>query len=142
MTKCEKLLPVLCLLVTSLLLTHCSDKPATPVLSEGLIGSWQWLQSCGGFTGHCLTPDSLEYEKMITLSADSMFYSYRDDSLLYMRAFTVTEMEVWGHDTADVLLVYGLKPAMIIGFSGSDTLWLTDHCYDCYNHCYLRLSAR
>lgn len=129
-------------LVALLALLQCSRSPNEPDASNLLIGSWRWVESCGGFAGRCLTPDSAGYEKLIIFSSDSMYYEYGDDSLVWEKRFSVEKREwIANHDTLEAMLIDGWHIEMIINFSGANRLWLDENCYDCFGHLYVRLDS-
>ncbi|MBW1612601.1 MAG: hypothetical protein JRJ57_01230 [Deltaproteobacteria bacterium] len=53
----------------------CYDCP------ECIIGEWQWVKSCGGFTGGCWYPSD-DHQERAVFTSDSKYYRYSNDELI------------------------------------------------------------
>ena len=119
-------------------ITSCSDGVMEPEPeATGLLGSWQWLSSCGGFGPQCGTPASKGYDQTIVLTADSMFQWFRADSLFLRADFSVTQDETM-YGMQDVIVLEQAL-AFAFDFPSKDSLRLRDLCFDCFEHHFLRL---
>jgi hypothetical protein len=52
-----------------------------------LIGEWTWISSCGGFSYHCISPESSNHTVKITFSTDSLYNVYQDGILIQSEKF-------------------------------------------------------
>ena len=104
-----------------------------------LVGSWEWLESTGGFAGWTLTPDSPgESPRWLVYRRDGTVSLYRSGSPVRTAYYTVRQKG------EDMLLSYQTPderfwPQQVARFAGSDTLVLLDTCADCYNSTYRRM---
>jgi hypothetical protein len=62
--------------------------------SSDLIGQWDWLMTCGGFSGLCGTPQSSHKTAKIIFGQDSIFYSYQNDTLVSSHDFSIIKKQV------------------------------------------------
>ncbi|UCD93371.1 MAG: hypothetical protein JSU69_06235 [Candidatus Zixiibacteriota bacterium] len=118
---------------------QCGDKGTEPKPPSGLVGTWQWVVSCGGFAYQCYYADSVDYTRLITFRADSTYIETIDNATVFSGRFSVVRKEIWGSDTANVLVIEGYNFELIIDSLTITTLVLTDHCYDCFVGTYYRL---
>jgi hypothetical protein len=49
--------------------------------SSSIIGEWTWVSTCGGFTGFCATPKSINDKVNLVFTADSILNYYQADTL-------------------------------------------------------------
>lgn len=52
------------LLIFTLGIISCSSDVETEIDNSELIGKWNWISSCGGFTGGCWYPSEDNYESV------------------------------------------------------------------------------
>ena len=52
------------LLILTFGIFSCSSDDETGIDNSGLIGKWNWISSCGGFTGGCWYPSEDNYESV------------------------------------------------------------------------------
>ncbi len=115
--------------------TSCVLNP-TSNNEKTIIGYWQWIKTTGGFTGETRTPQSAGYEITLHFAKDSLLFSYKNKKLFNTSRFQIL---TGVHQNAEDTLIrdnYYVK--QIIHFQGSDTLFLSDYCMDCYNSMYVR----
>src|SRR5258705_12136605 len=74
----------------AILLVSCK-KDAIDVPSN-LIGQWSWIHSCGGIAGGCYTPISIKAQIRIVFTKDSIYQSYRNDTLKISWRFHVYQL--------------------------------------------------
>lgn len=75
--------------------TTCTDPLSAP--ARQLYGSWTWVHSCGGFLGHCITPESVGYTERLEfrhLGPVSVAETWRDDGLYRRETFRLEERAV------------------------------------------------
>ncbi len=132
----------------SLFLTTCRKDISLPSPDlEKLFGSWEWVQSSGGFGGQTTTPISAGYSHTVEFNKNGIYKWYKDGKLQDKMKFTATEgSSIYTTGTA-FLIKYkdtGLfdknenPTTQRVTFGGQDTLFLSDECYDCYGHIYIR----
>lgn len=133
---------VLLLLAVGGITGSCSS--FTPHDKEtGLIGTWQWVSSTGGFVGETVTPDSSGYsDYRISFSPDSTFKVFTKDSTRVRGHFSLKQSR------GDTLVTYdraeefseGFYPDQYVRFRDDGTLILSDNCADCYINLYRRVN--
>ncbi|MCW9706435.1 hypothetical protein [Fodinibius salsisoli] len=103
-----------------------------------IIGQWQWVRSSGGFAGEVTTRDSAGVpDRHFNFKSNGAFTFYRTDTLVQAGKYSLQKKE------GDVIISYdtGQKDFFFdqrVTFKGKDTLILSDECYDCYIHTYIR----
>ena len=96
-----------------------------------IIGWWEWIETNGMFG--LSTPATVGYTQTFRFDPDSIFYYYRNDTLLEQRHYQVVEdsIPVSSGDTLDVLLIEhigrGDWTLFTFSFTCRDTLTLTTH---------------
>ena len=100
------------------------------------LGKWTWVSSSGGFAGTIETPASTgkvisveftrkKFRKYVnSVLTEEMKYSVATEKSI----FSTSELEIitYSHDWRQSYLVKG------------DTLFLSDECYDCFGHVYVK----
>jgi hypothetical protein len=110
---------------------------ATPA---NLIGSWNWLNTSGGFTGMSYSsPETTGEIKRIEFDANNNYKYYINDALKSARKFQIEKGEtITSQDSALIIRnIFGARQS--ITFRTDDTLILFDECYDCYEHHFIRI---
>jgi hypothetical protein len=121
------------LVILFLALSACDPgiKPDAELLSE-----WQWVSSGGGFAGQVLTPASTGEEITVEFTAKK-FFKYVNGQLTEEFRYTIKLEES----------IFSTEPQEIINYSNGwrqsylikdDTLYLSDQCYDCFGHVYVK----
>jgi hypothetical protein len=103
-----------------------------------LLGSWIWLKSTGGLAYHEMFPPPAQ---TIVFGANGSFMFYRGDSLEASTTYIIKrEVTIFGQDTVDVIHYAGSLRfvAQMYSFK-ADTLFLTDLCFDCFGHAYIKI---
>lgn len=140
---------IVALLAISFFLPACKKSVDLPDPKlESLFGSWEWLESSGGFSGSRITPSSAGYTRTVEFGANGVYKIYRDGKLEDKVRFTVTESSSPYYGGPEYIITYGgsgiFGPEQdtylseSIHFRGQDTLALTEDCADCYGHVYVR----
>jgi hypothetical protein len=95
---------------------------------QGLTGSWEWVQSSGGFAGWTLSPDSVGFNLYYEFRSDSTVSQWQNDSLIFESKFSVYQntLTIEGRDIGFTWQITG------------DSLILRDQCIDCFVHIYKR----
>ncbi|MEW5993144.1 MAG: hypothetical protein AB1744_01950 [Candidatus Zixiibacteriota bacterium] len=114
-----------------------------PNLKQQLVGTWQWVESCGGFAGWCIYADSVDYTRALSFFANDTYTEAYNEAIVRSGRYWVVKKEVpmWGKDTADVLIRENAPMEMLIRTVRNDSLELDDICYDCFGHLYLRVGG-
>jgi hypothetical protein len=107
---------------------------------DPLIGNWMWDESCGGFGGWCYYADSVDYVEILHFGLFNRYSISRDGSIIEQGRYTITHETIWNGASADLVKLQFRDIPMIIETVTSDSLRLTDYCYDCYTHLYHRIS--
>jgi hypothetical protein len=82
------------LLIVLFIIISCCKKEETIVYSSNIVGEWDWLMTCGGFTGACGTPQTTNRTAKLVFSQDSIFYSYQNDSLTFSSNYSIIRKPV------------------------------------------------
>lgn len=139
---------ILTSLILSFLLSiiQCG-KPTNPQIIENnqLIGQWQWISSIGGIGGWTRTPATEGHEIILAFESDSTFLRTTIDttggiiiSYILSGSYHITYEQIWNvNDSGDVIYMSGLLRSVFE--LANDTLFLTEICYDCFGHTYVRI---
>jgi hypothetical protein len=76
------------ILALFILISSCK-KEETVIYSSNLVGQWEWLSTCGGFSGICGTPQTSHVTIRLVFSQDSIYYLYQNDTLVDSRIFSI-----------------------------------------------------
>jgi hypothetical protein len=111
---------------------------------EKLFGTWEWIQSSGGFAGKTTTPVTTKIVKRIEFSKNGTYKSYENNILKDRRYFSISAGEsIFSKKQAYILQYsdpsskkeFGIKQSIIIN---KDSLFLNDECYDCFKNIYIK----
>ncbi len=73
------------------LLSGCKkDEPLNPI-QEKLLGSWEWIESSGGFTGGTSSPSSEGYTIRIEFTREGRYKEYRNNKQTTVLKYSVVE---------------------------------------------------
>jgi hypothetical protein len=128
--------------------TTCRKDISVPSTDlDKLFGTWNWIQSSGGFAGQINSPATSGYSQTIEFNKNGIYKIYKDGKQKDKMKFTLTNgTSIYNTGTA-YLIKYkdiGLfdkndhSVTQSVKFGGQDTLFLNDECYDCYGHIYIR----
>ena len=103
------------------------------------MNSWLWVSSSGGFAGTIETPASTGNEVVIEFTAKT-FKRYVNGSLDEDLRYKVKlEESIFSTELEEVVTFSnGWRQSYLIN---GDTLFLSDECFDCYGHVYIRNGA-
>ena len=73
--------------------------------SSSIIGEWSWLSTCGGFSGLCSTPQTLNSTAKLVFTVDSMYYQYQNNSLVSSYKFHIVIQMPEPGDTIRILQI-------------------------------------
>lgn len=104
--------------------------------TKALVGSWEWVESSGGFAGTTTSPSSTASSRQIVITATTIQY-YQDGSLLQTDSYSIqTKKSIFGGDKQMLVYESG-RPNQ--SFEVDDNkLFLNDECNDCYQSEYDR----
>ncbi|MEI6853076.1 MAG: hypothetical protein WCL06_09540 [Bacteroidota bacterium] len=117
-----------------------------PSLSK-LFGSWEWVQTSGGFAGEIITPSSQGFTQSISFESNGIYKLYKDGIQKEKKTFTLSEGISILTNTSAWMIRYkdtGIGDhsenaiAQSVRFSGQDSLFLADEAFDGYNYVYIR----
>ena len=110
-----------------------------------LFGTWEWVQSSGGFSGQTITPVSEDYSMSVEYTEKGVYRKYKDGKKISKLNFKIEERATIAISDFKFLIDYREGPCSKVGvnsqsfrFGGTDTLFLNDDCYDCFSHIYVR----
>jgi hypothetical protein len=115
--------------------------------SEKLFGKWTWIQSAGGIGGNFKSPKTEDYTSSIEFSDKGIYKTYKDGKQTDKMKYSLSEGKTIYLPGKGILIEFKdvglfdkdnapLKQSM--QFFGNDTLFLSEECYDCYGHLYVR----
>jgi hypothetical protein len=124
------------------LLTDCAPYSNKTARHDAIYGIWIWERSSGGFTGRqVITAETVGYIKKILFTPQGVFQEFRDDSLWVATSYTIVRKKtIFGSDH-DVICFHdssGLMEQVIMQVN-DNRLELSDPCYDCFGHLYIRV---
>jgi hypothetical protein len=105
--------------------------------SPNLTGEWSWISSCGGFAYMCYTPKSTNSRINLVITADSIFSSFKNDTLISSVRFRVHKLI--STDTKDTTNVIEYDSQSQWFSIKHDTLNLNDFCCDRFYSKYKRI---
>ena len=123
----------------------CSDHHSvTQPAEQGFFGTWEWVTSVGGYTGHDVrTPASEGYTIRFTLERDGHYQVFRNGALVLSDVFTIhREEQPVSPGYVDIIHYSGmargefgcLYPVQAISLVTPDSLSLADMAADLYRH--------
>jgi hypothetical protein len=120
-----------------------SAGPTVDDVPTGLVGSWDWLWSSGGFGGGSRSPESTGWTQTLEVTSDSLLQWFRQDTVIFSERITsVRRLTSFSADTVDVIRFVGSGGVgvdlWLYEFWSEDTLRLRDLCMDCYDHVWIR----
>lgn len=117
------ILGLLCSLVINV---GCIDDPERPDHLTGLVGTWDWLETCYPYPADCMTPASAGFDMHMTFSADSVLREYINDDLLATCNFGVIRGQIGGSSEYYSLLTLDCSAdTLVILFEDYSTLTLS-----------------
>lgn len=114
---------------------------------EKLFGTWNWVQSSGGFSGQAITPTTAGYSQTVEFNQNGSYKIYENGKQKDKMKFSLSSGNSIHSTETAYLIKYkdsGLfdkennSVTQSVRFGGNDTLFLSDECYDCYQHIYIR----
>ncbi len=137
--------------VAILLLVASSCEKSTPTESDTslLYGSWQWLETRGGYSGEAETPQSTGYTKTTVFLPGGIARFYRNDTLVKEMSYSVYSKKDPSTSTEVEFIQFNVDVANVIDkpieyidktidYKGTDTLRLSDTWADAYSYLYAR----
>ena len=121
----------------SILLSSCNDKPTEKI--SPIVGSWRWVQSCGGVAATCIYADSVDYSKFLSFEQNGDFREHSSDSLIFAGKYRIVRKEVLGADTSDVIVIDDYPFELEIVYIRNDSMSLNEICADCFVSIYVKL---
>ena len=104
-------------------LVACSSGPDEPEMPEGLVGVWQWVETCFPYPSDCLTPESEGYDRFMSFASDSTFEEYRDSEIMVEGEFGVIRGDI-GDGVMRDLLVFDVHTDTLV-FLFEDVMTMT-----------------
>jgi hypothetical protein len=107
---------------------------------RNIFGKWEWIRSCGGFAGGCITPASQGYTLRIEFNPSGIYKKFKNNSLTEQKTFSFSqETSIHNHLPVWVVTFSGGAQPMAVSFSGQDSLTFDENAYDGYGHEYVRI---
>jgi hypothetical protein len=110
-----------------------------------LFGSWEWIESSGGYVVHTINPGTEGYTMTVEYEENGTYRSFKNGKKESKTRFEFEEGRSIYSGAVEYLIRYKTgtfnnKAAGVNSFriSGQDSLFLRDECYDCYEHIYIR----
>lgn len=133
-----------------LVLTACRKDISVPNQQyENLFGTWTWIESTGGESGQAISPATEGYSITVEYNENGVFKRFRDGKKISKMTFKFVEGNSMFSAGQVPMIEYKekkittspLKKGILrasVSFTGNDTLFVSDECYDCYTHLYVR----
>ena len=143
--KTTNLLFTIILLFISILFSSCRKELDVPNKDfKKLYGTWEWTGSFGGIFPHNISPETEGYTKTIVFDKNGNYKSYKNGKKEEKHKFSFSYESTIYSSQKRHMIVYknnkgdkiGLKQSF--DFLGSNKLGLSDECYDCMSHTYVR----
>ena len=107
--------------------------------SKEIFGTWVWVQSSGGFTGHTINPSTVGYSGTVEFNKNGIYKTYKDGNQKEEGKYSLIEgKSIYTTTTAHLIKYEDDITYQSINLERKDTLILSDECYDCYRHVYIR----
>ena len=128
----------------------CTTPADLAEVQQQLTGSFDWIESSGGFAGQQFTPASTGYAVRLEFAADRV-RAYRDGALVGEARITVAEDRQRESPTPVYLVQY--RPSLpvfpfaafeeqYLHITGKYTVQLSDPCCDLYSHTFSKQGVR
>lgn len=118
-----------------ILISSC-EKETEP----GILGRWQWIESCGGFAGGCFTPESSGDRISIEFRSDLTYRQFVNDTLIRTCSYEIARSTSSDGKSMEMSVKYSDGyPDQVVLYPGPDRLELVDPCCDLYDHQYKRI---
>jgi hypothetical protein len=107
--------------------------------SDKLFGTWDWINSTGGFTGTTTTPQTTGQKHSIEFTKDSICRTFKDGQFLDERKFKL-QKDSSSNCYGKAYLIKYPNSESCFNFNGQDTLLLSPNkkCQDCPSSIYVR----
>ena len=123
------------------------DKSESIPEMKKLYGTWEWVQSSGGFGGGGSTPSSVGYTQTLEFNKNGTMKRFKNELEESQLFFSITKGSTI-YSSGNATLINYTSNALShshdqlttqsVSFGGQDTLFLNDECYDCYGYVYIR----
>lgn len=132
----------------SIFLTGCKKDIDVPKQElNNLFGTWEWVQSSGGFAGITTSPLTEGHTIKLEFNENGIYKEFKNGEKIDKRKFSFIEgKSIYTADNS-TLIEYektgvlnrkeNFTSQSIIFFS-NDTLQLNDECYDCFSRLYVK----
>ena len=139
---------ILFIVLISAFMSACRKDITTPNSeSEKLFGKWTWVQSAGGIFPSEKSPKTEGYSSSIEFSDKGIYKTFKDGKQTDKMKYSLSEGKSIYLPGKGIIIEFKdvglfdkdntpLKQSM--QFFGNDTLFLSEECYDCYSHLYVR----
>jgi hypothetical protein len=103
-------------------------------------GSWQWLQTSGGFGGAMYTPESTGNTQKAVFSPIGIAKFYRNDTLINACSYTLYKKRL-SPDAGELEFVHFNNDPFekTVHYTGADSMCLSDYACDGFNTFYWRI---
>jgi hypothetical protein len=146
--KNYRVLMAIAYITVSMIFSACRKDISLPDPSlEKLFGSWEWVQTSGGFAGQIKTPATEGHTQSVEFSSKGIYKLFINGDQKSKSKFTLSYTTAMHSPDSPVLVTYenlgsGHQSDDIVKqyltFKGEDTLYLNDDCVDCFNYVYVR----
>jgi hypothetical protein len=146
--KNYRVLIAIVFMAVSMIFSACRKDISLPDPSlDKLFGSWEWVETSGGYAGQIKTPATEGYSKTIEFKSNGIYKVYIDGKRDGKMTFTIkegtsilTNASAWFIDYDIISTVnYKIEPAThTFHFGGQDTLFLSEDFFDGFNYVYVR----
>ena len=103
----------------------CSDDPLSLEDHQGLVGSWQWTETCYPYPTECITPETEGYTRRLSFGSDLVYEEWRNDTLLTACRYSIIRGDI-GDGVMRSLLVFDcLEDTLVFLFEDPNTLTLS-----------------
>jgi hypothetical protein len=142
MQNYKMLVPGWIILITISLVSCKKDDQLAAFTSKEIFGTWQWVQSSGGFAGGTYTSANTAYSQVLQFNRDSSYVIHTNDTLVESGRFTIKEEKtMYGEQLMPVIRFQDGQMSETIFQLTPDSLTLAQNCYDCYVVGYVRISV-
>ena len=94
----------------------CSSDDETGIDNSELIGKWNWISSCGGFTGDCWYPSDDNYESVEF--TNDLYIKKNNGSVNTEMNYSITDSHING---TDILYIIELENGNMLRFRFIDS---------------------
>ncbi len=124
--------------VLILVMAICFSCGKSTVAPVGLLGSWNWVRSSGGFAGVEIKASEKDTKQMV-FKQDNIFEFYENGKLILNTTYVIEDRKSIYSQEKVPQIVFPKDDFMRMSYTvNADSLFVSDEVYDGFSHAYAR----